>query len=74
MSKQQLDEPEKGKVGDELVVDAPHIGDVVRKGEILEVLDTGDVRHYRIRWDDGHESIYFPGWDAKVLHLHEPQA
>jgi hypothetical protein len=23
--------------------------------------------HYRVRWDDGHESEFFPGPDAKVV-------
>jgi hypothetical protein len=22
--------------------------------------------HYRVRWDDGHESLYFPGSDAHL--------
>ncbi|MCZ7536817.1 MAG: DUF1918 domain-containing protein [Acidimicrobiia bacterium] len=46
--------------GDEIVVDGPHLGDPRRSGEVLEVLDEGGAVHYRIRWDDGHESIFFP--------------
>ncbi len=69
MEPRMMHPADTGKIGDELVVDAPSIDEVVRKGEILEVLDTGGVRHYRIRWDDGHESTYFPGSDAHVLHL-----
>lgn len=57
------------KVGDEVVVDAPHTGDPQRKGEILEILDEGRVVHYRVRWDDGHESLFFPGSDAHVVPL-----
>jgi hypothetical protein len=53
-------------VGDEIVVDALHTGDVQRKGEITEVLDEGDATHYRVRWEDDHESIYFPGSDAHI--------
>lgn len=53
-------------VGDEIAVDAPHTGDVQRKGEIIEVLDEGGTVHYRVRWDDGHVSLYFPGSDAHV--------
>jgi flavodoxin len=56
----------QAKVGDEVVVDAPHTGDVQRKGEIVEVLDGGTL-HYRVRWADGHESLYFPGSDAHVV-------
>ena len=54
------------KVGDELIVDTPHTGDPQRKCEILEVLDEGAAVHYRVRWDDGHEALYFPGSDAHV--------
>lgn len=58
----------QASVGDEIVVDGPHLGDPQRKGEILEVLDQGGVVHYRVRWDDGHESVFFPSSDAHVVH------
>jgi hypothetical protein len=57
-----------GKVGDEIVVDGRHTGSEPRRGEILEVMRTGIV-HYRVRWDDGHESIFFPHADAHIVHL-----
>jgi hypothetical protein len=59
----------RAKAGDEIVVDGPHTGDPQRKGEIVEVLGSGDVVHYRVRWDDGHETLYFPGSDAHVVPL-----
>ncbi len=59
----------EARIGDEIVVDAPHTGDVTRKGEILEVIDPHGVVHFRVRWDDGHESVFFPSSDAHVLHL-----
>lgn len=59
----------QAKVSDEVVVDAPHTGDPQRKGEILEIPGGGGAVHYRVRWDDGHESLYFPGSDAHVVHL-----
>ena len=55
-------------VGDEIVVDGPHQGDLAKKGEILEVRDIGGVEHYRVRWDDGHEGLFYPGSDAHVVH------
>jgi Domain of unknown function (DUF1918) len=57
------------RVGDEIVVDGPHIGDERRKGEVLEVMQRGDVVHFRVRWDDGHETVFFPSADAHVVHL-----
>jgi hypothetical protein len=57
------------KSGDEIVVNRPRTGEEPRKGEILEVLDAGGVRHYRVRWDDGQEAIFYPGPDANVVPL-----
>ena len=51
----------EGKAGDRLVVEAEKIGSRRREGEILEVLTVGAGGvHYRVRWDDGHESTFFP--------------
>ena len=47
-------------VGDELVVESLTLGAPPRKGKILEVLGSGDHTHYRVSWDDGHESVFFP--------------
>jgi Domain of unknown function (DUF1918) len=35
-----------------------------RKGVIEEVLREAPAPRYRIRWDDGHESIYTPAAGA----------
>ena len=55
----------KAQVGDEIVVDGPHLGDLGKKGDVLEVLDRGGVEHYRVRWD-GHEALFYR--DAHSLH------
>ena len=52
--------------GDRIVVDSAHVGQPAREGEILEVMGDGE-EHYRVRWDDGHETIYFPQSDARVV-------
>lgn len=57
------------KPGDEIVVDGVNLGDNKREGEILEVLTRGDVVHYRVRWDDGHETMFFPGSTSHVVNL-----
>jgi hypothetical protein len=51
----------KGKRGDRLVVDSERTGQPGRHGVIVEVLEGFGGTHYRVRWDDGHESTYFPG-------------
>lgn len=60
-------QPPNGRPGDVIVVEEHHLGEGRRACEILEVLGTGTSEHYRVRWDDGHESIYFPGNDAHTL-------
>ncbi|SHK76094.1 protein of unknown function [Pseudonocardia thermophila] len=32
-----------------------------RRGEVVEVIRNGDREQYRIRWEDGQESLYRPG-------------
>lgn len=61
------------QVGDEIVVDGPRQGDMPKKGEVLEVRQTGGVEHYRVRWDDGHEGLFYPGSDAHSLHPGKPR-
>lgn len=55
-------------VGDEMVVDYMEPGHPARKGEILEILGEGERLHYRVRWDDGHESVFFPSSTSHVVH------
>jgi hypothetical protein len=57
------------KVGDEIVVDGVHTGEPKREGEILEIIDRTDVVHYRVRWDDGHETLFYPGSTTHVVKL-----
>ena len=56
-------------VGDEIVVDNMDLGHPPRKGEVLEVMGDGDDQHYRVRWDDGHESVFFPASTAHAVHV-----
>ena len=49
-----------GKPGDRLIVESEHVDEPQRKGEILEALGQGEGLHYRVRWDDGHESLFYP--------------
>lgn len=59
----------EAKVGDEIVVDARETGGARREGEVLAVRRAGDVVHYVVRWDDGHETMFYPGSDAHVVRL-----
>ena len=52
--------------GDVIEVTGHRVGDKPRLGEILEVLGAREHVHYRVRWDDEHESVYYPSNDAIV--------
>ena len=51
---------EQGKVGDRVSMESERVGQSAREGVILEVLGAGESAHYRVRWDDGHESTFYP--------------
>jgi hypothetical protein len=57
------------EVGDLIVIQGQHVGERTRSGEILEVLGAPEHEHYRVRWEDGHESIFTPGVDALIRHI-----
>ena len=54
------------EAGDLIEITGHAVGDAPRKAEILEVLGGEGHEHYRVRWEDGHESIYFPADDASI--------
>ena len=56
------------KVGDLIVIEGHRVGESRRIAEILEVLGTDEREHYRVRWDDGRESIFYPSSDAVIQH------
>ena len=47
--------------GDAVKTSGRHVGDAGRTGEIVSVLGEEDHLHYLVRWEDGHESILYPG-------------
>ena len=54
------------QVGDEIVITGHSVGDTPRTAEILEVLGEPGRERFHVRWEDGHESIYFPADDAII--------
>ncbi|HWM05526.1 MAG TPA: DUF1918 domain-containing protein [Actinophytocola sp.] len=53
--------------GDRIVIETATLDVPRRSGEVLEVIGQGEREHYRVRWLDGHESVVFPGPDARVI-------
>lgn len=51
-------------VGDLIEIAGHRLGDHARFGEVLEVIGTGDGVRFRVRWDDGRETILYPGADV----------
>lgn len=56
------------EAGDLIVIAGHHVGESEQIAEILEVVGEPPNQRYRVRWDDGHESVYFPGSDATIKH------
>jgi len=55
------------KVGDRIVVESEHVGQPTRGGEIVEIIEGALGVRYRVRWEDGHTSIYTPsGGSARI--------
>lgn len=52
--------------GDVVEVSARRLGEPGRLGEILEVLGGEGHCHYRVRWEDGHETFLYPGEGTTV--------
>jgi hypothetical protein len=58
----------RAKVGDELTVKGRHQGDGERHGEIIQVDGPDGAPPYLVRWQDGHDSLFFPSSDAEITH------
>ena len=56
------------RVGDHFVIESNMMAKTRRNGEVVEVLGSlfSARPHFRVKWDDGHESIYVPGAGAKL--------
>jgi hypothetical protein len=55
------------EVGDAVSIESHRLRGGGRTGEILEVLGAPGSEYYRVRWQDGRETVFHPGSDA-VLH------
>lgn len=54
-------------VGDTILMKSNTIGaDRVRRGEIVEVHGENGQPPYRVRMEDGHESLVYPGPDWAI--------
>ena len=56
----------RAQAGDIVEITGHRVGNAPRAGKILEVLGEPGERRFRVRWEDGHESLFYPSSDAVV--------
>lgn len=50
----------QARIGDRIAVESEKVGRPQREGVVLEVLEADFGTRYRVRWEDGHESVFHP--------------
>ena len=55
------------RVGDSVEVNGLP-GRPAKRGRIVEVLGAAGHVHFRVRWDDQHESLLYPTEGATIVH------
>lgn len=55
-------------VGSRIVIHGARVGDAERHGEVRETRGDGGGPPYLVRFDDGHETLIFPGVDCEIEH------
>ena len=58
----------QAETGDGLTVQGRRQGDEARHGVIVEVHGESGAPPYLVRWEDGHESVFFPTSGTMVEH------
>jgi hypothetical protein len=53
-------------VGDRVCIQGRHVDDAARTGAVVEVCGRDGGAPYRVRFDDGHEALVFPGPDCLI--------
>jgi Domain of unknown function (DUF1918) len=66
-----MEKTQKTHPGDVIAIHGHHVGEAERTGEVLEVLGEPGHEHFRVRWQDGHESFFYPSSDAIVRPAHK---
>ena len=56
----------KAVAGDRIIIRGTKVESTDRHGQILEVRGVDGAPPYLVRFDDGHETIMFPGGDFVV--------
>ena len=67
-----IQQTDRATVGDVIVVGGHSVGAERSMGEILEIRGEAEHERYRIRWEDGHESIFHPADGEATIHHYSP--
>ncbi|HTQ69108.1 MAG TPA: DUF1918 domain-containing protein [Solirubrobacteraceae bacterium] len=59
--------PVTARVGDWVEARGIH-GEPARRGRIDEILGAPGHEHYKVRWDEQHESIVYPADGVLIIH------
>ena len=59
----------KARVGDRITIRGRTVETPERHGEITEVRGADGAAPYVVKFDDGHESVVYPGGDVVLEHL-----
>jgi hypothetical protein len=63
----------RAQPGEQIRVRGHHHGEPDRCGLVVEVRGPDGTPPFVVRWDDaGHEVLFFPGPDAVIEHIDEP--
>ena len=57
----------RAEPGDIVHTSGRHVGDAGRTGEIVAVLGEDGHVHYSVRWEDGRESLLYPGAGTTIV-------
>lgn len=65
----------KASTGDRIIIKGHHLGEPDRDCEVVAVDGPDGDPPFRVRWSDtGHESLFFPGTDARIQHFEHEDA
>jgi len=67
-----IEQTERLAVGDVILVGGHSVGGEKLIGEILEIRGEEGHERYRVRWEDGHESIFHPADGDATIHHYAP--
>ena len=59
-------ELDQARVGDVVEITGHRVEEARRSGVILEILGEPSHPHFRVRWAEGKESIFYPSSDATL--------